>query len=437
MNQYQSIDSEPTASGDWLSSSQASALLHVKRSTLYAYVSRGLLTARALPGSRQRVYLRSDLHRLRARSEARSGHRAVAAGALRWGEPVLDSSITEIRPDGHRYRGHSAVELASGGATFEQVAELLWGDAEALGRDAIFEAGEAKLPVRKLHALVVPDAPPLDAMQLALPALAARDDQRLLPARAPTAAVGRRLIRLLVGAAGLSRGQDTARRALQPKRIASAFLRAVEVEKRPAAMSAINQALVLIADHELNPSSFAARVAASAGADVCASVAAALATLSGPRHGGMPARVMALVRETREPRHAARTIGERLRRGEAIPGFGHPLYAQGDPRTPPMLAAARAAAPAARELDVLEALVDAMDLVGAERPTVDVGLVAIACALRRDAGVATALFAVGRMAGWIAHVIEQREADFVLRPRARYVGAVGGAFGAAVDDDEA
>src|SRR4051812_25702802 len=87
-----------------LSASAAAKLLDVKVDTLYSYVSRGLIRAVAGERHRERRYLRSGLERLRTRAEARKGHTAVAAGALRWGEPVLDSSITEIREDGPSYR---------------------------------------------------------------------------------------------------------------------------------------------------------------------------------------------------------------------------------------------------------------------------------------------------------------------------------------------
>ncbi|MGZ3426092.1 MAG: citrate synthase, partial [Polyangia bacterium] len=117
------FDNQPA----WLSAAQACALLDVKRQTLYAYVSRGLVRrVRAPAGAR---YARDDLARLRARHDARAGHGPVAAGALRWGEPVLESAITAIGGDGPRYRGRPALQLAADGVPFEAVAELLWTDA--------------------------------------------------------------------------------------------------------------------------------------------------------------------------------------------------------------------------------------------------------------------------------------------------------------------
>src|SRR4051812_37245717 len=108
---------------DWLSARDAADLLGVKVPTLYAYVSRGWVT-RVSAGSRRGLYAKGDLERLKARHDARSGHGPVAASALRWGEPVLETSIATIGERGPVYRGQSAVELARGGASFESVAEL-------------------------------------------------------------------------------------------------------------------------------------------------------------------------------------------------------------------------------------------------------------------------------------------------------------------------
>src|SRR5262245_7346124 len=107
-----------------LSAADAAQLLGVRRQTLYAYASRGLL--RRVGTGKRRRYLLEDLQRLQARQRARSGHGPVAAGALSFGEPVLNSSITAIDERGPLYRGRPAVELALGGARFEAVAELLW-----------------------------------------------------------------------------------------------------------------------------------------------------------------------------------------------------------------------------------------------------------------------------------------------------------------------
>src|SRR6476646_3132712 len=109
-----------------LTAAEAARRLEIRLPTLYAYVSRGLL--RSVPGSGhgRRLYLQEEVERLRARHQAHGGHAAVAAGALRWGEPVLDSALTDIAISGPRYRGRDAVTLAAEGTPFEAIAELLW-----------------------------------------------------------------------------------------------------------------------------------------------------------------------------------------------------------------------------------------------------------------------------------------------------------------------
>jgi citrate synthase len=184
----------------------------------------------------------------------------------------------------------------------------------------------------------------------------------------------------------------------------------------------LESALVASADHELNVSSFAARVAASTGADLEACLIAALAAFSGPRHGAESMRVQALVSEAGRPERARSTLLARVRRGEALPGFGHRLYPAGDPRGPLLLSLAAQHVRPARALATLEALVAEAARLGLGVPNLDVGLLGVAHALRLQPWAGQVLFCIGRSAGWIAHVAEQRTSGELLRPRARYVG---------------
>src|SRR5207244_745820 len=139
--------------------------------------SRSLVRTRRAADARRSLYDRADLERLRARRAARAGRVAIAAGALDWGEPVLDSSITEMGPGGPAYRGVRAVDLALGGETFEAVAELLWRGARPPAPPR-WEPPGLGLDPRRIGALLGRDARPLDALALAVPALAVRDDGR-------------------------------------------------------------------------------------------------------------------------------------------------------------------------------------------------------------------------------------------------------------------
>ena len=361
---------DPDAGKSFLSGREAAALLGIKRETLYAYASRGLVRSEPGGPGHERRYSREDLERLKARRDARSGHGPVAAGALRWGEPVLESALTAIEPAGPRYRGRLATELA-GSSSFEAVAELLW-SGNLPEPEPRWQSPGIGLRIASLTALLPDDAPPLVTLALAVPALGAADPDR--------------------------------------------FNQGIEPEKTRA------RALILCADHELNVSAFAVRVAASAGADLHACVCAGLAALSGPRHGGVVDRIEALASEVGRPERAREVVQERARRGEEIPGFGHPLYPAGDPRAALLLAAASEHAPRSPRLRTIQAIVDAMREAGREPPTLDIGLASTGAALGLPPRISVAMFAVGRAAGWLAHAFEQRSAGFLLRPRARYVG---------------
>src|SRR3954468_16382693 len=116
----------PRKRGDYLSRGEALEILGIKPQTLYCYVSRGYIRSLPQPGGRSSYYSREDVERVKAKSVARSGHGPAAASAMRWGEPVIETGVTEITPRGPRYRSRLAVDLARSGATFESVAEYLW-----------------------------------------------------------------------------------------------------------------------------------------------------------------------------------------------------------------------------------------------------------------------------------------------------------------------
>lgn len=391
----------------------AAKLLNVKVATLYSYVSRGLI--RTLPSEhhRERRYVRSDVERVRARADARLGHAAVAAGALRWGEPVLDSAITELRPGGPAYRGQLAIELARA-HSFEQVAELLWtGSLPDGGTRWMARPVSPARPVATGNALAL--------LMSGVALQAARQEERAAASPAAELSASRQLIRAMAGwsAGWAGRPAGPVRRAAT---VAGALASALGARRGAASERAIDEVLVLCADHELNASSFAARVASSAGADLYACILAALATFSGARHGGEGARVEELIGEVSTPRQARSVLRGRVRRGELLPGFGHPLYRGGDPRAEVLLETARKVGARSSSVGRVLAVADAAEALGMERPNLDFGLVAVAAALGLPPGASAILFCLGRTAGWTAHLQEQRASGVLLRPRARYVG---------------
>jgi citrate synthase len=397
---------------EWMGAAAAAKLLNVKVATLYSYVSRGLIRTLPAERHRERRYVRSDVERVRARADARLGHAAVAAGALRWGEPVLDSAITELRPEGPAYRGQLAVELARV-HSFEQAAELLW-------TGSLPDAG-TRWMARPVPARPVVTGNALALLMSGVALQAARQQERAAASPAAELSASRQLIRAMAcwSAGWAGRPVGPVRRAAS---VAGALASALGARRGAASERAIDEVLVLCADHELNASSFAARVASSAGADLYACILAALATFSGDRHGGEGARVEALISEVSTPRRARGVLRGRVRRGELLPGFGHPLYREGDPRAQVLLETARKLGARGSSLGRVLAVADAAEALGMERPNLDFGLVAVAAALGLPPGASAILFCLGRTAGWTAHIQEQRASGVLLRPRARYVG---------------
>ncbi|MBN3786673.1 citrate synthase family protein [Burkholderia sp. Ac-20353] len=388
---------------DYLNSTEAAARLGVSRQTLYAYVSRGLLRADGTGNQRESRYLASDVERLAEQRARGRKPKEVARAALDWGTPVLESSITLIEGGRLSYRGVDALSLAAS-ASFEAVAALLWQCEETTA------FGDR--------------APPSSA---ALPALmkryaGRRAEESLLPLftvaseDAPTAIWQQSAQRQAQGCADLVRIMAACLLGTRPDTapIHLQCARAWGVDRRGAEL--IRMALVLCADHELNASSFTARCIASTDASLRAAVIGGLAGLTGGRHGATTARGEAMWDEFGDD-DIERRMRERLSRGDDLPGFGHPLYPDGDVRAVALLSRVLPSHPKWRTLVDL-----GTSLVG-QKPSVDFALVAVRRHLRLPVGAAFGLFALGRTVGWIAHGLEQRQHPGLIRPRAIYTGA--------------
>jgi citrate synthase len=381
-----------------LTAPEAADRLGIKLDTLYAYVSRGRLRSVMVPGTRERRYRSEDIQAL---LDARSGTRPLAEPAPEALMPVIGSSVCLIENGCFYYRGRDAVGLAES-ATLEEIARLLWLD------EAVFEP--ADITGLRQPASAAPASELIERCQIGLVALGDEDLPALDLTRARVARTGSRILRELVG------------------RVAPALPSPDPIHRRLAAAWRLSEAgadlvrrcLVLIADHELNPSTFVARCVASTGATPYAVVVAALGALSGRFHGGETARAEGLLHEIYEGDDPIAVMAGRLARGERLPGFGQPLYPEGDPRATALLAALAQAAPEANAL-AEKAAETGLRLIG-RRPNVDFALAAMAIGLGLPRDSALALFIIGRTVGWIAHAIEQYESGVLIRPRARYLG---------------
>jgi citrate synthase len=396
----------------FLTAQEAAAELGISLATLYAYASRGMLRSEPVPGEpRARRYPREDVLRLREKKELRKEPEKAAPKALSWGTPVMESALTLIQDGRLYYRGRDAVELART-ATVEEVATLLWtGDPGEAGRLFAGVAGEPPRIAWHLSEGLTP----IERCQVAVPLAGAADLAAWDLRPAAVAAAGARILRLM---ARVAAGEPSS----QPSDGIAAVLQAGWAPGRPEAARPIGAALILAADHELNVSAFTARCVASANASPWDVVSAGLAALKGSRHGGHTERVEALFREAGSAAGARRVLADRLRRGEPIPGCGHSLYPDGDPRGAALLEMAAGIAPGSPAVECALAMAEAYRELIHEHPTIDHGLVALSRALDLPEHTPLALFALGRTIGWIGHAIEQYGLDRLIRPRAAYIG---------------
>lgn len=413
---------------DYLSAAEAIELLGVKPQTLYAYVSRGLVRSVPDEGSRARRYAREDLERMRMRSRAKSTPEAMAATLLNLGHPLVATSITEITPQGPSYRGRLAVSLAREGVCFEQVAELLW---TGLWHDAVrWEAPQ--------HAAAIgPFLRSVDgtAVRHQLVELFALVVMRLAMGRGPVQArlisgrpidVAREVIQVLTGCFGYL-GERSSYVPPRPGRSVSESL--LLAMGRPAGegdRAVLDAILVLLADHELSPGAFAARVAASAGCSVHSCLTAAIATSAGAEVARRYDRIEELLDRAGSDAdliaHAKRMVDS----GQSLPGFEHPVYPHGDPRAAFMLDLLRARRGAPRGVTRALALIEGVHKPFDLKPRHELAVVAACRSLRLPQGAPAALFVLARIGGWVAHVLEQRRSSTLIRPRAKFVAAAPG-----------
>lgn len=398
---------------EWLDSKEAARRLGVSAATLYAYVSRGLLRSEGTNGQRERRYRADDVAQLKRRREVGRKAESIAANALDFGTPVLESSLTLIENGRLFYRGQDATRLARN-SSLEQVAQLLWDcdDRPFAARNLPPMSAALRSAWQAASAL-----PPVDACLVLLPAASRWDHPSWVEDRAAMLETGVRILRLLTAAVT---GQPLSDQPVH-EQVAAAWN--VPPEHAPL----IRAALVLSADHEFNASAFAARVVASTGTNLYASTVAGLVAVNGPRHGGLTRRVAHLFLDLRETADIDAELARRVRERIYIPGFGHQLYPDGDVRAVALFAMMRELVPGAPELAFAERVATAVEQQIDRKPNVDFATVTLERVLGLPKDSALALFLLGRTVGWIAHAIEQAAHGALIRPRARYTGPRPGA----------
>src|SRR4051794_8430505 len=393
---------------DFLTAAEAARRLGVKPATLYAYVSRGVLTRSPAADGRTSLFSTDEVERL-----ARRGRPRRPAGVA---DITVESAITELTADSLRFRGLDVTRLAVSRA-FEEVAGLLWtGDFPSAGEP--WQARPAALAAgRAAQAALPAGALPLERLQVIVPAMAATDPLRLQLDQSAVVAAGRNIIAGMVDClppvAGESPGGSVAGRL---------WTRLCDHRASPGLLRATSAALVLLADHELAASTLAARAAASVRADPYAVVATGLGAVSGALHGGASLGAEALMAAASGPDDVPRVVAELLRRGEKVPGFGHFVYRGGDPRATVLLDLVRRAAPKSGQLAVADAVFAEVRHKSLPEPNIDFAIATLVRVAGMVRGAGEAIFAVARTAGWIAHALEAYSGPGPLRPRAVYTG---------------
>lgn len=366
------------------SSKSACERLEVSPQTLYAYVSRGLIRVeKDSHDSRKSLYFSEDIDALLSKKKLGRSRRSVAASTIHFGEPILPSKLTRIEGGEFYYKGRNATEL-SRELTLEETFDLLCG-----AHSSNYAAASRQLQLPQLDR-------PIDRM---LSTLASEVTSN---SRHGDRREAYRLLQVLsISASG-------SMKALSEDEVHNRLASAWSLSEEDSDI--VRRALVLCADHELNASAYATRIAASAGASLAASLLAGLATLSGARHGGLTDMCRDWMRDA-----AKETQSELSKRisdlGAPPPGFGHPLYPSGDPRARELLSYCRPP----RKWSGIATLIKKKY---AAKPNLDFALATIEARLDLPKGSGLAIFAIGRCVGWAAHTFEQRRFGRIIRPRA-------------------
>ncbi|HZP46794.1 MAG TPA: citrate/2-methylcitrate synthase [Candidatus Binataceae bacterium] len=429
----------PSSEGpQMLTAAEAAERLGVKLGTLYAYVSRGWLKSYKRKVGREALYRRADIEALRGVSIPERGRRArslpyasswvtiaqPAAEGAPSGVIVAESAVSSIIEGRLAYRGYPIEELVER-ASFEEVCLLLWeGERPSRAKTEALRAqvAAAEVPPAVAAALTAAgaDAPPLLRLAAAMPALAA--SERHGPVRSSDERA-----RTIIGLIPLVLAKASAYRAVEPGRqgLAVRLLEGLCGEAPPWARIATDRILVACAEHELNASTFAARVVASTGADLYASVLAALCSLSGPIHGGACDRIELMLAQLDDGLSLTAVLESFSGQNLLPPGFGHAIYAHGDPRAVLLKQVAGEIA-RHRHRRIYELALKIEEAVWKRerlRPNLDFYLTVCVRMLGFPAGLPAGVFALGRTAGWIAHSLEQYADNRLIRPRMRYKGS--------------
>ena len=347
---------------------------------------------------------------------------------------IAGETATSTVEGGLRYRGYPVSQLAEL-CCFEEVAYLLvFGELPTKAQLAAFNAEMVAArnlpdPLCTLQKSLPAGVSPMDAVRTAVSVLAHFDSE----CEDESPAAMRRMTTRLLGRVPLavaSQFHASRKRPMPAPRTdlghAAHFLYLIHGrEAKPEDVKAFDVSLILYAEHEFNASTFAARVVTSTEADLYSAMVAAIGALKGKLHGGANERVMDVLRAAGGPETAEKWLREALGRKERIMGFGHRVYKTGDVRAGILKTYALSAAERAGQMK-WEQTADIFErIIGTEKnlyPNLDWPAGRLYNSLGLEVPVYTPIFVMSRITGWAAHIIEQRSANRLIRPRGLYNG---------------
>ncbi len=405
--------------GGWLTAAQVAEALGVKRETVYAYVSRGILHRRMALDGRTSLFDRQQI------DDIRRGGRGAATGEL---GTVLATAITRVAEGSLVVRGRDLVQLVESGVGFEAVAELIW-QADHPGRWetlidrvplVVAEPAEAAMPVLDRFRIAVASAAAADPF---------RDDLSAAVVRRTAPRIIRAMVDSMPAVDGSQLDQPGHRRSDAPDdgppmpMAGLLWPRLSAQQPTPAKLRALDVALALLADHGLATSTFAVRVAASVRAGPYAVVGAGLGALDGPLHGAASGDVHRSLAVVAAGGDVATELTGRDWSAGSTPGFGHSIYRSRDPRFSALAAAVARAWPDDPRRLVLDEYRRTIGARTESAANVDLALGFLTWMAGMTPEAGEAIFAVSRSAGWLGHAMEEyQERPLRLRPRGHYVG---------------
>ncbi|GAA2495353.1 citrate synthase [Streptomyces longisporus] len=395
-----------------LTTKEAAELLGVKPETVYAYVSRGQLSSRRVPGGRGSTFDVKEVEAL-----ARRNRRESSGSSPSGGELSVRTRITLIETDRYFFRGVDATELAAR-HSYEEVAEWLW--TGRLRPGTVFTAPEAPVALARRAVDALPEhTGPTDRLRVAAIAAAVADPLRFDLSEDAVLGTARTLIPTLVAALPPARRGHRDEGPLAHR----LWARLTGAEPDEASLRVLDTALALLVDHDLAASTLAVRVAASARAHAYAAVSAGLGVLEGPLHGAASGLAHRLLLDVLDEGNAAPVIAEELRAGRRIPGLGHRLYPGEDPRARVLFGLLEEIPRAAPALAAARDIVATTARHTPLHANVDLALAVLTASSGMPSTAGETIFAVARTAGWIAHALEEYgERPLRMRPSGHYVG---------------